>query len=317
MKMKAILFAFLSFTAVLYVSAQAPDKISYQAVVRNAAGFPLMDSDITLIFIIHDGTVNGTTVDYETISTTTNHFGLVSVAIGTGAGSTLKSVNWASGNKFLQVMMDTDDGLIDFGTSQFLSVPYALYAKTTGSGKSTTITSSQTYTVPNGVSKIKVELWGGAGGGGGAEGYSYRGGDGGSGGFVAQEMDVTGGQQLYISVGDGGLAGTDVPCNGCGSATDGGNGGNTQLGTYKAAGGSGGTGGSYICGQPGTNNVGAMTAHSSIDNCGSNTLDVYPATQRSYFNPRTLTSKPGNGGIFGYKSPTAGEGGAAIITIIE
>ncbi len=125
---------FLTMLVVIAV-AQAPGKMNYQAVVRNASGQTVANGTaVKLRFTIHDGTAGGTTVYTEVISTTANQFGLVSTEIGTGGN--LGVVNWGGGAKFLQVETDISNSgtYTDMGTSQLLSVPYALYAANSAPG---------------------------------------------------------------------------------------------------------------------------------------------------------------------------------------
>jgi hypothetical protein len=188
------------------------------------------------------------------------------------------------------------------------------------------IAESQAITIPQGVSKIKVELWGGSGGGGGAGTFSYSynllpGGSGGGGGYASQTFDVTPGQQFDVTIGAAGSAGSDavqVGGNYIGD-TDGGDGGSSFFSTIKAAGGTGGKRGGYtyytINGLPGTDNIGSITAHPSQG--GMNNLNVYSGIARSYLAERQYTSAPGSGGQLYSYSAQAGEGGAAIITFLE
>lgn len=369
----------------LAATAQSPQKISYQAVVRNAAGKLIQTSGVGLRISILQGSASGTVVYTETHSTTTNVNGLVSVEIGGGATTgVFANINWANGPYFLKSETDPAGGTnyTITGLSQLLSVPYALHAETasngfsgnyndltnkpvtdgsetkiqagmnvsvTGTGTSATpyiinstgsgnpasgkvtLITSQTWTVPAAVSKIKVELWGAAGGGGGAGAYSYsyslnNGGAGGAGGYAQQEMNVTANQQFDVVIGLGGFAGSNAYYSypGYYGDTDGGNGADSWFGPVKAAGGSGGKRGSYdwytVNGVPGTANIGAVTGYAS--NPPSNILDVFVGLVRSYLADRMFTSKSGKGGsLQGYSTgnypPTAGEGGAAVITFIE
>ncbi len=109
--------------------AQSPQGIPYQAVMRNADGSVMASSPVNLIFMIHDGTANGTVVYQESHSLTSNAQGLVSCVVGNGVVSqgTFAVINWGSGAKFMHVMM----GTTDLGTQQMMSVPYALYAGST------------------------------------------------------------------------------------------------------------------------------------------------------------------------------------------
>jgi len=116
--------------------AQQLPQINYQGVARKADGSIISDQSISLRLTIRDGGVNGagTSVYSETRKRTTSKFGLFTVVIGS-AGATaqtgaMATINWATGNKFLQVEMDPSGGnsFIDMGTSQLQSVPYAIYA---------------------------------------------------------------------------------------------------------------------------------------------------------------------------------------------
>ncbi len=116
--------------------AQSPEKMNYQAVVRNAQGNPVANATpVSVKFTLHDLTATGTPVFTETQNTTANEFGLINLQIGSGTGN-LAAVNWGSGPKFLQVQVDVNNTgtYTDMGTSQLISVPYALYAANSAAG---------------------------------------------------------------------------------------------------------------------------------------------------------------------------------------
>ncbi len=115
----------------VFATAQTPQGINYQAVARNSSGAVLPDAAMLVRFTIHQGSATGTAEYQEHQSVTTNTFGLFTAVIGTGSADigSFNTINWANGNKFLQVEIDvTGSGYIDMGTSQLMSVPYALYA---------------------------------------------------------------------------------------------------------------------------------------------------------------------------------------------
>jgi hypothetical protein len=95
--------------------------------MRNADGSVMASSAVSLTFMIHDGTPNGTVVYQESHALTSNAQGLVTCVVGNGVVSegNFENINWGSGAKFLHVMMNGTD----LGTQQMLSVPYALYSK--------------------------------------------------------------------------------------------------------------------------------------------------------------------------------------------
>ncbi|MES2139476.1 MAG: hypothetical protein V4511_07185 [Bacteroidota bacterium] len=120
--------------------AQAPPEgINYQAVARDNSGKALSNISIQVQFIIKDITVNGPVIFKEQHIDSTNLFGLFTLKIGMGlqlSSTPFSAINWANGDKFLEVKIDTLGGnnFISMGTSQMMSVPYALYAKTAGGG---------------------------------------------------------------------------------------------------------------------------------------------------------------------------------------
>jgi hypothetical protein len=120
--------------------AQAPEGFNYSAIVRDNTGDPLTNQSVSFRFSIIRGNVAGTVVYSETHNTTSNQFGQVSLIIGNGSvlSGVFANIAWGADAYFLKVELDRDGGssYVEMGISQFLSVPYALYAKTAGSGGS-------------------------------------------------------------------------------------------------------------------------------------------------------------------------------------
>src|ERR1700723_747286 len=84
------------------ISAQAPQQINYQAVVRDASGNALpAGTHVSVEFQIHDQTAAGSVVYQETTTAITNQFGLITFALGSTGN--LGSVSWGTGPKYLQV----------------------------------------------------------------------------------------------------------------------------------------------------------------------------------------------------------------------
>jgi len=118
----------LLFAAYTICSAQAPGKMNYQAVLRDASGEILKNSHVTLNILILQGSPSGSAVFSETHSTSTNAFGLADLEIGSEDPTGFAGIDWADGPYYVKIRVNGTE----MGTSQLLSVPYALYAKEAG-----------------------------------------------------------------------------------------------------------------------------------------------------------------------------------------
>jgi len=133
------------------VFAQTPEKMSYQAVIRNSSQELVTSSEIGMEINILQGSASGTVVYTETQTPTTNANGLVSIEIGGEAG--FSDIDWANDIYFIKTETDPTGGTnyTITGTSQLLSVPYALHAKTaetvTGGITETKVTAGTNVTV--------------------------------------------------------------------------------------------------------------------------------------------------------------------------
>lgn len=132
------IFTFLSIiflTATLW--AQSPEKMSYQAVIRNSSNALVRNTQVGMRISFLQSSASGTAVYVETQTPTTNANGLVSVEIGSGTVSSgdFTNIDWANGPFFIKTETDLAGGAsyTITGVSQLMSVPYALYAKNSGS----------------------------------------------------------------------------------------------------------------------------------------------------------------------------------------
>jgi hypothetical protein len=118
--------------------AQAPQRIPYQAIIRSASGTVIAGAPVATRVSILQGNAEGTVVFSETHAGETNTNGLLSLQIGAGTPVTgsLSDINWANSPYFLKTETDPQGGsnYVITGTSQLLSVPYALYAANTAPG---------------------------------------------------------------------------------------------------------------------------------------------------------------------------------------
>jgi trimeric autotransporter adhesin len=118
--------------------AQAPQRLSYQAVVRNTADALVTNAAVGMRISILQGSANGPAVYVETHSGTTNDNGLLTLEVGGGTvvSGNFGTINWGANSYWMRTEADPDGGTsyTISGTSQLLSVPYALHAATAGGG---------------------------------------------------------------------------------------------------------------------------------------------------------------------------------------
>ena len=125
--MKKLLTIIVAVLLTASIFAQAPQKMSYQAVVRDGSNNLITNHAVGMQITI----LQNTTPVYTEIQTpTTNANGLVSIEIGDGEG--FNNIDWSNGPYFIKTETDPTGGTsyTITGTSQLLSVPYALHAKT-------------------------------------------------------------------------------------------------------------------------------------------------------------------------------------------
>lgn len=129
--MKKLLFFCLFLTSVLCFG-QVPQGVSYQAIALDGSGNPIVSLPVGIRLSILDSSASGTVLYTETHTPTTNAQGLYNLVIGQGTPitGTFSAIRWETNSKFLQVEMDATGGTnyTLVGSTQLLSVPYALYA---------------------------------------------------------------------------------------------------------------------------------------------------------------------------------------------
>jgi uncharacterized protein (TIGR02145 family) len=125
----------LLLAALAFVATAQPQKINYQGVAVGANGKPIKNSTVGLRLSVLDSLPTGNTLYTETQAASTDGAGQFSIYLGAGTATagTFANLPWANGNdKFLKVEMDAQGGtnFQPMGTTQLVSVPYAMAAKT-------------------------------------------------------------------------------------------------------------------------------------------------------------------------------------------
>jgi hypothetical protein len=145
--MKKLILALWACLLTFHAFSQAPQAINYQAVARDKSGILLSSKSITMRMSILSGSASGSSVYEETFGVKTNSLGLFSIQIGKGSvvSGDFSKIDWSANSYFLQVEMK-DSGASAYslmGTSQMVSVPFALYANKAGN--------ATTYKAGNGI----------------------------------------------------------------------------------------------------------------------------------------------------------------------
>jgi len=126
----SILTGILVLLISLITNGQTPQAFNYQAVVRDSNGDILINKQVGMKFSILKGSLTGTSIYSETHTPTSNANGLINIQIGGGTG--FDDIDWSDGQYFIKTETDPSGGTnySISGTSQLLSVPYALHAET-------------------------------------------------------------------------------------------------------------------------------------------------------------------------------------------
>ena len=134
---KIISTLFVCIITISVIYAQAPSIFKYQAVVRDNSGAIIASQLVKFRISLLKGSPSGTTSYMEQHTTATNQFGIANLEIGNGSSQVgaIDTIQWGKADYFIKIELDPtgSSGYQFMGTSQLFSVPYALYAGSTGS----------------------------------------------------------------------------------------------------------------------------------------------------------------------------------------
>jgi surface protein len=138
----------IAIASLTQLQAQAPQGFNYQATVRNSSGDLVISQNVSFNFNIIQGSQAADPTYSEEHTLLTDDLGQISLVIGQGSPTTgvFLEIDWSIGNYYLAIELDTGSGFEPMGTSQLLSVPYAMYSNSSGS-------------LPEGVAQGDILIW--------------------------------------------------------------------------------------------------------------------------------------------------------------
>ena len=150
------LFTLLALAITLITTAQAPQGFNYQATVRNNTGQLLLNQIVLVKFNVLQNSATGTIVYSENQTANTDDLGHINLVVGQGTPNTgiFSDINWAIGSYYLGIELNTGTGYVDMGTTQLLSVPYALHANSSASSTPQNLTA--VLTAGNSANNTKI-----------------------------------------------------------------------------------------------------------------------------------------------------------------
>ena len=139
-------FLFVLLFAVQSLFAQIPQGFNYQATVRNQTGELLTNEYVGIRFHIVQGTEQNNPVYSEFHYESTDDLGSLHLMIGQGTveAGDFNQIDWSLGDYHMGIEINTGDGFIDMGTTQLMSVPFALYALNSGTTNSASLPQGNT-----------------------------------------------------------------------------------------------------------------------------------------------------------------------------
>ena len=153
------LYTLLALVLTLITFAQAPQGFNYQATVRNSSGDLVVNQNVNFKFNVMLNSQTSVPVFSETHYVPTDDLGQVNLVIGQGTATTgtFSTINWGTGNYYLGIELNTGAGYVAMGTTQLLSVPYALYANSSGNTQAATPNLASVLAVNNGANNSQIK----------------------------------------------------------------------------------------------------------------------------------------------------------------
>ena len=153
------LYLIIALIATTVILAQAPQGFNYQATVRNNSGQLVLNQNVLVKFNIYQNSATGALVYSENQSATTDDLGHINLVVGQGTATTatFSTINWGSSSYYLGIELNSGNGYLTMGTTQLLSVPYALYANSAGNNQAATPNLASVLAVNNGANNLQIK----------------------------------------------------------------------------------------------------------------------------------------------------------------
>lgn len=153
------IYTLLVLVFTLISSAQSPQGFNYQATVRNSTGALIVNQNVNFKFNIMLNSATSMPIFSETHMAPTDDLGQVNLVIGQGTATigSFSMINWGTGNYYLGIELNTGNGFIAMGTTQLLSVPFALYANSSGNSQVAPINLADVLAVNNQANNLQIK----------------------------------------------------------------------------------------------------------------------------------------------------------------
>ena len=153
------LITLLSLIATTAIFAQAPQGFNYQATVRNSVGTLIVNQIVLVKFKVLQNSATGTIIYSENQTANTDDLGHINLVVGQGTSTvgTFSTINWGTGNYYLGIELNSGSGYVAMGTTQLLSVPYALYANSSGNAQAATPNLASVLAVNNSANSQQIK----------------------------------------------------------------------------------------------------------------------------------------------------------------
>jgi len=159
-----------AFTYLLLITTlcftQVPQAFRYQTMVRDGLGIAIVNRIVSIKISILKDEPNSAGIYSENHKIATNDYGMVNLSVGAGSAITgnFATIDWSTGTFFIKIDLDITGGnnYQFMGTTQLLSVPYALYAERANISNADTSSNNELQVLSQNGLQVSLSQGGGA-----------------------------------------------------------------------------------------------------------------------------------------------------------